>query len=180
MIGHSPIGGVFRSVFFVVHYGGFCAVHGLLLLSLLLHVKAPLGDLHWPFFFIFVELLVNVTRKAFEIAPPEWIYAFLSLCASHGVSLVHDYFRGGEYKRITGRQLMAAPYSRIVVLHLAIIFGAWGVAALDSPMPLMLLLIAGKIAMDVSGHMKEHRQLAAVESKSAVPGAANPSVSAAQ
>jgi hypothetical protein len=71
MIGHSPIGGIFGSAFFVVHYGGFCAVHGLLLLSLLLNVKDPFGDLHWPFFFVFVELLVNVARKAFEVAPAE-------------------------------------------------------------------------------------------------------------
>jgi hypothetical protein len=77
MVARSPIGGLFSSAFFVVHYGGFCAVHCVLLLALLMHVKDPFGELHWPFFFMFVELLVNVTRKVFEVAPREWIYAFL-------------------------------------------------------------------------------------------------------
>jgi hypothetical protein len=178
MIAHSPIGGVFRSAFFAVHYGGFCAVHGLLLLSLLLHVNDPFGKLHWPLFFVFVELLVNVTRKAFEVAPREWIYAFLSLCASHGVSLVYNFFIAGERKRITGQQLMAAPYSRIIVLHLTVLFGAWGVLALNSPMPLLLLLIVGKIVLDVSTHIKEHRKLAPANASPV--GAQTSSVVAAQ
>jgi uncharacterized protein DUF6498 len=179
MIAHSPIGGVFSSAFFIVHYGGFCAVHGLLLLSLLLHVKDPFGKLDWPFFFVFVELLVNVTRKAFEVAPPDWLYAFLSLCVSRGVSLVYNFFIGGERKRVSGQQLMAAPYSRIVVLHLAVLFGAWGVLLLNSPMPLLLLLIAGKIALDVSAHIKEHRNLSQQAEHSAGQSASK-SVVAAQ
>jgi Family of unknown function (DUF6498) len=160
MIGHAPIGGIFRSAFFIVHYGGFCAVHGMLLLSLLLHVNDPFGQLHWPFFFVFVELLLNVTRKAFELAPPDWIYAFIGLCVSHAVSLVYNFFMKGERTRVTGQQLMTAPYSRIIVLHLTVLFGAWGVIAVHSPMPLLLLLIAGKIVLDVSSHIKEHRKLA--------------------
>jgi hypothetical protein len=160
----------------VVHYGGFCAVHCVLLLSMLLHVKDPFGELHWPFFFMFVELLVNVTRKVFEIAPREWIYAFLSLCASHGVSLIYNFFINGERERVSGQQLMAAPYSRIVVLHLAILFGGWGVMALNSPLPLLLLLIAGKIVLDVSAHIKEHRNLAPSPDPSVAPGAESSSV----
>lgn len=171
MMARSPIGGLFSSAFFVVHYGGFCAVHCVLLLALVTHVKDPFGDLHWPFFFIFVELLVNVTRKVFEIAPREWIYAFLSLCASHAISLVYKFFVLGERERVTGQQLMAAPYSRIIVLHLAILFGGWGVMLLHSPMPLLLLLIAGKIVLDVSAEIKEHRKLAAGNSSISETGA---------
>jgi len=173
MIARSPIGGLFSSAFFVVHYGGFCAVHCVLLLALLTHTKDPFGELHWPFFFMFVELLVNVTRKAFEVAPREWIYAFLSLCASHAISLVYNFFIRGEFKRMTGQQLMAAPYSRIIVLHLAILFGGWGVMLLNSPMPLLLLLIVGKIVLDVSTEIKEHRKLASGKSSISETGASS-------
>lgn len=173
MITRSPIGGLFSSAFFVVHYGGFCAVHCVLLLALLTHISDPFGELHWPFFFIFVELLVNVTRKAFEFAPREWIYAFLSLCASHAISLVYTFFIRGERQRVTVQQLMSAPYSRIVVLHLAILFGAWGVMLLHSPMPLLLLLIAGKIVLDVSAEIKEHRKLATGNSSISETGASS-------
>jgi uncharacterized protein DUF6498 len=179
MIVRSPIGGVFRASFFVVHYGGFCAIHGLLLFALLLHVKDPFGKLEWPFFFMFVELLVNVTRMAFELASREWIYAFLSLCVSHCVSLVYNFFIMGERKRVTGEQLMSAPYSRIVVLHLAIIGGGWGVMLLNSPLLLLLLLIAGKISLDVTTHIKEHRTLSQQTEHSAVQPASK-SVIAAQ
>lgn len=171
MLSRSPIGGLFSSAFFVVHYGGFCAVHCVLLLGFLTHIKDPFGELHWPFFFMFVELLVNVTRKAFEIAPREWVYAFASLCASHAISLVYNFFVRGERERVTVQQLMSAPYSRIVVLHLAILFGGWGVMLLHSPMPLLLLLILGKIVLDVSAHIKEHRKLAAGSSSISENGA---------
>lgn len=160
MLVRSPIGGLFSSAFFVVHYGGFCAVHGMLLLAFLLHVQDPFGNLTWPFFLIFVQLLVNVARKVFELAPPEWIYAFLSLCASHLVSFVYQFFIHGEHERVSGQQLMAAPYSRILVMHLAVLFGGWGVMALNSPMPLLIALIVGKIVLDLSAHIKEHRMSA--------------------
>lgn len=36
----SPIGGLFSSLFFCIHYGGFCAVHGSLILALLINPDA--------------------------------------------------------------------------------------------------------------------------------------------
>ena len=33
---------------------------------------------------------------------------------------------------------MTARYGRIIVLHLAIVFGGWGVLALGSPLPILM------------------------------------------
>ncbi|HEU4602942.1 MAG TPA: DUF6498-containing protein [Steroidobacteraceae bacterium] len=178
VIARSPIGGPFSSLFFVLHYGGFCAVHGMMLLAFLLHVKDPFGKLTWPLWFAFLQLLLNVMRQVFELAPREWIYAFLSLCVSHAVSLIYHFFIKGERERVTGQQLMAAPYSRILVLHLAVLFGGWGVMALNSPMPLLIVLIVGKIVLDLSAHIKEHRTSA--KGNEAKSPSIEPRISAAQ
>lgn len=56
---------------------------------------------------------------------------------------------------------MAAPYGRIVVLHIAILFGALVITALGSPVFLLILLIIGKIVLDVKLHQRSHRKLQA-------------------
>lgn len=56
---------------------------------------------------------------------------------------------------------MMAPYGRIAILHIAILFGGFGVAALGSPLPLLLMLVVMKLAVDVWLHRREHRADAA-------------------
>ena len=48
-------------------------------------------------------------------------------------------------------------YKRIVLLHVAIIAGGFGVMALGSPLPLLVLIVIGKIALDIHLHRREHR-----------------------
>ena len=163
MLVASPVGGLFSSAFFLIHYGGFCAVHGIFVLSLAVGMDdlQILEDDPWPLWLVFVQLLVDVVRQTLAIAPPEWLFAFAALAVSHGISLVLNYFRGGEYREHSVRDLMTAPYKRIVVLHVAILGGAFGVAALGSPWPLLLLLVALKLGLDVWLHVREHRPASA-------------------
>jgi hypothetical protein len=51
---------------------------------------------------------------------------------------------------------MGQPYARIVVMHIAIIAGAFLTMTLQSPLPLLVVLIGLKIGLDVYLHMKEH------------------------
>ena len=154
----SPLGGAFTSVFFLIHYGGFCAVHGLFVLAMTQpDMPDVLSDMNWPFIFVFVELLVKVISYVLSMAPPEWMIGFAALFVSHGLSLWLNYFRGGEYRAETINKLMSAPYKRIVVLHVAILAGGFGIAAVGSPVPLLILLIVLKTAMDVWLHLRERR-----------------------
>lgn len=159
MLAKSPLAFPFMGLFFLIHYGGFCAVHGLLVLGLTTEEMPPiLEGSTWPFFLIFVQLLFNVIAAVLAMAPDAWLLGFAGLFASHGVSLVKNYFLGGEYRDQEVRDLMSAPYKRIIVLHIAILAGGFGVIALGSPLPLLLALVALKIALDVWLHLGERRK----------------------
>ena len=88
------------------------------------------------------------------------IWAVLALTASHLVSFIFNFIIKGEYRRTVVPQLMFAPYGRIVVLHIAILGGAFAIQALGSPIVLLIILIIGKIAIDLGLHFRSHRKLA--------------------
>jgi hypothetical protein len=55
--------------------------------------------------------------------------------------------------------LMTAPYSRITVMQLTLIFGGWVILLLGSPVPALALLVVLKTAVDFSAHNAEHRRI---------------------
>ena len=111
----------------------------------------------WPFFFFFIELLLNVIKKVLEIFPKEMIIPFIALFLSHGFSFVYNFFIKGEYRNTNSKDQMAKPYTRIVVLHIALIAGALPVMYLGSPVYLLVVLIFLKIIIDLYLHNKEHK-----------------------
>jgi len=83
----------------------------------------------------------------------------IAIIASHLVSFGWNFIGKGEYRRATASDVMKAPYGRIVVLHITIIFGAFVITALGSPVFLLFLLIVGKILLDAKLHLRSHRKL---------------------
>jgi hypothetical protein len=157
MLVKNPVGGIFMSAFFTIHYGGFCAVHGIFVLSLTTgEMPEFLSGDSWPLFLVFVQLLFSVIGHVLSMAPPQWILGFVALGVSHGISLLLNYFAGGEHRGQDLKTLMHAPYKRVVVLHVATIAGAFGVAAFESPLPLLLILVILKTGLDVWLHRREH------------------------
>jgi len=132
--------------FFCFHYGMFTAVHGVFVFSLFggqgvarvrgLDVLGPAMD--------------AVREYGLEIA-------VLALAASHLFSFLWNYLGRGEFRRVSLRTLMARPYGRVVVLHLAILGGGFAASALGSPVWALMLLVALKIGFDLHAHLKEHR-----------------------
>ena len=134
------------SAFFTVHYGMFCLVHGVFVFALL-------GNgcgMDWA-------------SSVFAVFAGPLKWAVLALVVSHGFSFFANYLGRGENLATTIPEQMAAPYPRIVVLHLAIIFGAFAVQALGSPVFLLALLIVGKTLLDLKLHRLAHKSKAAVE-----------------
>lgn len=136
--------------FFTVHYGMFCFVHGIFVFTLLGGAGGRMIS-SGPF--------SGMGRMVSEIFGSGGQWFVLAIIASHLFSFFFNYLGKGEYRRTVPPQLMIAPYGRIVILHVAIIFGAFLILALGSPVFLLLLLIAGKIALDVKLHRRSHAKM---------------------
>lgn len=145
--------------FFIIHYGGFVGVHGLFILFLFGKSRSlplPVGNT-WPCFLVFVQLLLGVIRQMWNIIPDGLFLPLAIFLASHGVSFVHNFLIKGEYAHTNPEKLMSQPYSRIVVMHIAIIAGAFLAAAFQSSLPILIVLIALKTVLDVKLHLREHK-----------------------
>lgn len=138
--------------FFLVHYGLFTTVHGVFVYALLGDGPSFLAGPGGPF-----GALPAMVSQALE-GTGAWAGA--ALAGSHTLSFVQNYVRGGEWRHTTASKALFAPYGRVVVLHLAILFGALGATALGNALPVLLLLIAGKTALDLAIHLRLHRRLA--------------------
>lgn len=171
-LGAVPMGAVPMGAFFAIHYGGFCAVHGLFIATMLLDEGIdPMPGAPWPLFLVFPQLLLNVVRQVLAYAPPDWVLAFAALYVSHGVSFIGNFLFARERDELNLKQLMAAPYGRIMILHVAILLGGFAVMALGQPVAMLAVLVLLKLALDVALHLREHRALAA---RRTVPENASP------
>ncbi len=136
--------------FFTFHYGMFCLVHGVFVFVLLGGEGGGMAD-GGP-----LTILRKMVSGGIDSSG---VWFALAIIASHLFSFFYNYLGKGEFRRISAPALMAAPYGRIVVLHIAILFGAFVITALGSPVFLLILLIVGKIALDVKLHLRSHRKL---------------------
>jgi len=129
--------------FFIGHFGGFMAGHFLLIYELFVRgafARGPAPPAGEALAAIFGPLRLSLA----------------ALFISHGVSFVDNFLRRREYAGTTMKALMIAPYNRILVMQLALIFGGWIILLLKSPVPALALLIVFKTALDFSAHRKEH------------------------
>jgi len=154
---------LFLIPFFTIHYGGFMAVHGFFILAFAQKAHEgtsvpSIGGQSWPCFFVFIQLLINVIRQMFATIPSQMKFAILALFISHGVSFVYNYLLMGEYKTAKPKDLMNQPYARVVVLHIAILAGGFFTMMVGSPVALLLVLVVGKIILDIKMHLREHKK----------------------
>ena len=146
-------GMTFLAAFFTVHYGGFNFGHGIFVMAMLgkgsgMHAGFSLWDLY-----------VTNTRAAIGLGLGP---AILTLLASHAFSFVANFLVKREYARIDQGALMGGPYARVVILHVAIIFGGFFAMALGSPMGVLVVLVLLKIAVDLGLHLKERQHSGAI------------------
>jgi len=150
-----------RILFFCVHYGGFCVVHGVFVLKLTEYAGLEAvtdATTSWPGPLMLVEKLYNFLQGVLSVAPKEMLWVLLAMTLSHGVSFLLLFIGHGEFRKTTTRELMRAPYSRIAILHVAVIFGAFLVVKLKSPIGLLLALVALKTGMDIMLHKRSHKK----------------------
>jgi len=146
--------------FFVVHFGGFMVGH-LFFLTVLFGGKRldqpeQIPDILWSLMF----------------EHGLWV-AFVALFISHGVSFLRNVLRPfleerrKEYRYVgmlakaadekkDGKDAMTAPYGRVIVMHVTIIFGAILTQVFQTKVAALVLLIALKIVIDVAAHVRKN------------------------
>ena len=136
--------------FFCIHFGGFCFGHAIFLIAILKHgdIDAIMKSTN-PFISLTGTLLAGPSAVS--------LLCILGLFASHGTSFIQNYLRGNERRTLSLAQLMGQPYSRIVILHIAIIVGGMPTMILGSPLPLLVALVLLKIILDLRFYVKSHK-----------------------
>lgn len=137
-------GKVFTAGFFTIHYGIFCLVHGVIVVSFL-------GD----------SMMGGAFNRAISRLFGELKWAVLALVISHGYSFLRNYLGQGENKRTSVSLEMAAPYPRMLALHMAIVLGGFAIHSLGQPLFLLIILVVGKTVADWKLHLKAHEKAAA-------------------
>lgn len=129
----GPLGGkLFMSGFFAVHYGGFALGHAVFLNSLF-----DAGS-------VFAELR--------DYGALFW--SALGLGVSHLISLMIRLSRR-EFADKTPNEQMFAPYGRVMIMHVVVLFGGIGLQSFGEPIIALLLLIGIKTVLDIGAHCKE-------------------------
>jgi len=157
-------GALFQMLFFCIHYGGFCAIHGIFVLELTRFAGdrvMPAAAASWPGPLALLQMFSNLVRQVLAAAPEAFLWGCLALLLSHGVSFLLLFIGQREYRHTTVRELMQAPYRRIVVMHIAVIAGGFLVVRLGSPLGLLFALVALKTGMDIILHNRSHHRSAA-------------------
>jgi hypothetical protein len=170
-----PVAGSAKAVlipFFIVHYGIFWLVHGIFILALpMFQAFGGSGFFGGAFFggglfgggFVDGGGILDGGAPAdggsgILSDPGAIAFVLIGLFISHGISYRLNYIGRGEYLRTSVVRQMAAPYGRLVILHVTIILGGMAIALTGAPAAAVLVLVLLKTALDLGFHLAEHRE----------------------
>jgi hypothetical protein len=168
--------GLGPGAFFVFHYGFFCAIHGVFVVSI-----ASLGAATNPADALFADdaalplmpflLLGNLLEWIGREMPALLFLPLLGFVVSHGLSFFEHVIVGGEDEGRSAQKIMGDPYRRIAVMHVAILAGAGLIISMGggSAIPMLVVLVALKTGIDLAQHRKEHRRRAGDAAAEAPP-----------
>ncbi len=132
---------LFLSLFFTVHYGLFCYGHASFVFG-----SFGLGNGY-----------LDSSGRALDYLQENWLLVS-GFFFSHLISFFSNYHGRGEAKELDPGRVMMLPYGRIVVLHVTIVLGGMAVAAMGSPLGLILVLVIVKTLADLMLHFREHKE----------------------
>lgn len=153
LVAAAELKGLFLIPFFTLHYFGFCAGHGFILMLLFGAPGSGLG----PAQELGAGGMLDIVREL--VREPALAWGLAAIAASHALSFLVNFIWGGEWRRTDIDTLMGAPYGRIMILHVVIVIGAAIVAAIGQPIYALVLLVVLKTAVDAVAHLRERRTL---------------------
>lgn len=139
--------GLFLPLFFLVHYGGFMFGHFMVLFGMYSSHLEELGTHAQP------EDYYRLVLDSLN-----WV-AVLGLFVSHGWSFIENFMGRNEHERLSAMQAMGLPYKRMMITHVALIAGGFFLIESGQPVGGLVILLLLKIALDVTFHRREHKQL---------------------
>lgn len=152
---------IFTSLFFTLHYGLFCAIHGKVLTELLGYTDIKYTDYFaetsFSLFEVFLDGAAVFLSFVNNLAPAIWI-GIAALVLSRLVSFIENFILGGEIFNTRISKFMAEPYGQIIVMHAGIIFGAFLLEKLNSPVWLLVAIVVFKIIIDFGQHRRRHKK----------------------
>ena len=131
------------AVFFALHFGFFCFIHGQFIATVIG------GDdtfgLPGP-----GALVERATS-----ADPRILVPLGLLAVSRLFSFYYHDLLGGRVQRSSPGEELFRPYQRIVVMHVVVLFGAMLALWARSALPALVLLVAIKLGLDLWGHLRQ-------------------------
>jgi len=137
--------------FFCFHYGMFTLAHGIFVFGF------------FGGYFTELDSFPTVNSVYQGIGDFQLGWAVLALFISHAISFAMNYVGKGEYKQAKLKELMVQPYSRVVILHITIVIGAFLVVISNAPTYILVILVLLKIFIDVKTHVREHKKYSVKE-----------------
>lgn len=154
------------ALFFSFHYSFFCGGHGMFILAISGlgsdGIDDPMQNL-WPAddsfpFLIPIRMMLAILSWIAHTSPGMLGLPLLAFAISHGISAFSHHVILREDDGRDTEQIMWDPYRRIVLLHIALIFGGFVIVLSGGggAWPILLLLIGFKTALDIHQHRRSH------------------------
>ena len=162
LLGTGGAGRAVMAVWFVIHYGLFWTVHGIFVFALpnFLSFRSPecigfppIQELPPGFP---LDATICASSPFGDVVWSNVALAAVALFLSHGASFFLNYLGKREYLTTSAMRQMFAPYGRVVVLHLTIIFGAFAIAIIGAPIGALVVLVVVKTLFDLGLHLRQH------------------------
>lgn len=156
----GPVPRLFRLplvAFFMVHFGLFCAGHGIFVRSFFAQ------GMHGGF-----ELNLITQFRDFAAYYPQFGRSMALIAGMNVAQWLLAWRRDPAFLSGALMQEMNAPYPRLVMLHVTLLFGGFAVLWLGQPLWALVLLVAMKTAMDLGFGEAGRRKAARAAGQAAV------------
>ncbi len=142
--------------FFAFHYGVFWLAHGAFVwFAFGLWLAPGTGGDPAPGT---PDPFADPLASAFADGGGRFALVGVALLISHGASFLLNWIGRGEYRTATTNGEMRAPYARVIVLHLTILFGAFAVAILGAPLWALVVMVVVKTIADLGAHVRDRER----------------------
>ena len=154
-------GAFYEVPFFCFQLGIFMGVHAFFL--------KLIGQWNEPeptsFYVPHVDSLSDYIVHTLGQIEPSWVLPLGALFISHGMSFLLNFSRYADRLVDSDYDPMAAVYTRVFVMQFAIILGNFVFLASGSNLGVLIILIVGKIVVDLGLHIDEHKTALQPEAK---------------